>query len=69
MEDQKVNYARWEEGGIFNWLFLEDAHSFVPKFDLAKEHHLLGISVWVLGTEDPAIWTVLKKQAKTVRIK
>jgi len=69
MDDQNVNYARWAEGGIFNWLFLENARSFAPKFDLAKEHHLLGISVWVLGTEDPAIWTVLKKQAKTVRIK
>ncbi len=68
MEDQKVNYTRWENGGVFNWLFLEDARSFAPKFDLARQHHLLGISVWVLGTEDPGIWNVLNKEAKTKRI-
>jgi spore germination protein YaaH len=27
------------------------------------------ISVWVLGSEDPAIWDVLKKQTVTVRVK
>lgn len=68
MPDQQVNYARWEEGGVFNWLFLEDAKSFLPKFDLAKVNHLRGISVWVLGTEDPGVWNVLKKEAITKRI-
>ncbi len=69
MESQQVNYAYWEEGGVFNWLFMEDTKSFAPKFDVAKKHNLLGISVWVLGDEDPGIWNVLQKEAKTARIK
>jgi len=68
MEDQQVNYARWEEAGVFNWLFLEDAQSFASKFSLAKKDHLRGISVWLLGTEDAGIWKVLKKEAVTLRI-
>ncbi len=61
MEDQQVYYAHWEEGGVFNWLFLEDARSFAAKYAVARQHHLRGISVWLLGLEDPAIWNVLKK--------
>lgn len=69
MEDQQVNFTHWETGGIFNWLFIEDGRSFLPKFKLAESNHLRGISVWVLGAEDPAIWDVLKKQAITVKVK
>lgn len=69
MSGQEVNYAYWEEGGVFNWLFLEDAKSFAPKLELAKKYHLLGISVWVLGLEDPATWTILGKDVKTARIR
>jgi spore germination protein YaaH len=69
MSDQEVSYAHWEEGGVFNWLFLEDARSFAPKLSLAKEHKVLGISVWLLGMEDPGIWDILGKEVKTARIK
>ncbi len=69
MADQQVSYTYWETGGIFNWLFIEDAKSFLPKFKLADDNHLRGISVWVLGAEDPEIWNVLKKEAVTVRVK
>ncbi len=68
MSDQEVNYARWEEGGVFNWLFIEDARSFAPKLELAKSHKLLGISVWLLGLEDPDIWKVLQKEVKTAHV-
>ena len=69
MEDQQVSYTHWETGGIFNWLFIEDARSFLPKFKLAVNNHLRGISVWVLGSEDPAIWNIIKKESVTVRVK
>jgi len=69
MADQQVPYTHWEAGGIFNWLFMEDAKSFLPKFKLASTNHLRGISVWVLGAEDPEIWNVLKKESVTVRVK
>ncbi|HVB02336.1 MAG TPA: glycosyl hydrolase family 18 protein [Chitinophagaceae bacterium] len=67
MPNQKVYYARWEEGGIFNWLFMEDARSFMAKFDVARQQKLLGISVWLIGMEDPGIWSDLKT-AHTVKI-
>lgn len=69
MSSQQVHYAYWEEGSIFNWLFIEDAKSFGPKVDLVKKYHLRGISVWLLGLEDPATWGVLKKEVKTEKIK
>jgi spore germination protein YaaH len=69
MKSQEVNYAYWEEGGVFNWLFLENARSFAPKLALVKKYHLRGISVWLLGMGDPKIWPILKKEVMTVKIK
>lgn len=69
MADQEVYYTHWETGGIFNWLFMEDARSFLPKLKLAATNHLRGISIWVLGSEDPEMWNVLKKEAIAVRVK
>lgn len=69
MADQAVHFAYWDNFGVFNWLFLEDAASWKPKLQLAKDHHVLGISVWILGTEDPHTWDVLKDMAHTVKIK
>lgn len=68
MKSQEVNYAYWEEGGAFNWLFMENARSFAPKLALVKKYHLRGISVWLLGLGDPKIWPILRKQVKTERI-
>ena len=36
-----------------------DKRGFADRYNLAKEQHLQGICAWVLGEEDPAIWTVL----------
>lgn len=69
MKSQQVDYAYWEEGSIFNWLFMENARSFAPKVNLVRKYHLLGMSVWLLGSEDPATWGVLRKELKAVRIK
>ncbi len=57
---QQVPYAFYSVGGIYEWVFLEDARAFKAKLDLAKEKKLRGFSVWVLGTEDPNIWDILK---------
>ena len=46
-------------GGTFEWIFYEDARSFRAKLDLVGKHRLRGFSVWVLGEEDPAIWSQL----------
>jgi spore germination protein YaaH len=63
-DTQKAYYAMWENHGVFEHLWIEDARSFMAKLDLVKKYKLRGYSVWVLGTEDPEIWTALKKDAK-----
>ena len=55
-----VHYAFWSNEGIYEWLFLENARSLEPKLDLFEDYAgLRGISAWVMGAEDPAIWDVL----------
>ncbi len=41
------------------WIFLTDKQGFADRYNLAAQNHLQGICAWVLGEEDPAIWTVL----------
>jgi spore germination protein len=56
---QKMTYTYYPIAGTFEYIFLEDARNFAVKLDLVKREKLRGFSVWVLGPEDPAIWTVL----------
>ena len=57
---QKMTYTYYPVAGTFEYIFLEDARNFAPKMDLVKQENLRGISVWVLGPEDPAIWNLLR---------
>jgi spore germination protein YaaH len=41
------------------WVFYTEKRGFADRYNLAKEQHLQGICAWVLGEEDPAIWSVL----------
>ena len=41
------------------WIFYTDKRGFQERLNLARDHKLQGFCSWVLGTEDPAIWTVL----------
>ena len=54
---EKAPYATWDESGVFEYAWLEDARAFSAKVELVSKYHLRGYSVWVLGLEDPAIWT------------
>ena len=51
--------AEWSENGVFRYLWVEDARAFADKLALVSRYHLRGYSVWVLGTEDPAVWRAL----------
>ena len=41
------------------WVFYTDKRGFQERLNLVRDRGLQGFCSWVLGTEDPAIWTVL----------
>lgn len=63
LDEQKVPFTFFENGGVFEYLFLENAQSFQHKLDLVKLNKLRGFSVWVIGQEDPEVWKILEKTA------
>lgn len=62
LEDQQVPYTFFENAGLFEYIFFEDARSFRAKVDLIRKYRLRGFSAWVLGDEDPKVWEVLKAE-------
>ena len=46
------------------WIFYTDARAFRDRYDLAKQRGLAGFCCWVLGTEDPGIWSALPSHAQ-----
>jgi spore germination protein YaaH len=56
-DTQKSPYAFYENAGVFEHMWLEDAAAFAAKLKLVSQYKLRGYSVWVLGMEDPATWT------------
>ena len=62
-EKAGCHYAFWDNGGVFEYLFIEDAESLKLKLSLLEKYKLRGISVWVLGREDPRFWEVLQEMA------
>jgi spore germination protein YaaH len=61
---QAVTWGYYDNGGTFEWLFLEDVRSFQAKLALAKARRLRGFSAWVLGPEDERIWEVLRGEGR-----
>ena len=57
---EKTAFAIWSNAGVNELMWIEDARSFAAKLDLVRRYKLRGYSVWVLGTEDPAIWTAIR---------
>lgn len=54
---QKVLFGYIENGGVFEWIFLDnDVRSLDAKLDLVRRHDLRAINMWVNGREDPALW-------------
>ncbi|MFQ5636398.1 MAG: glycosyl hydrolase family 18 protein [bacterium] len=61
LDKQKVPFTFFENGGLFEYIFFENARTFRHKLDLAKEYKLRGFSVWVIGYEDPNVWKALQE--------
>jgi spore germination protein YaaH len=63
LADAGVSYAFWPVAGTYEWLFIEDRRSFARKLQLLRDHPgLRGISVWVLGAEDPGVWEAIRRR-------
>src|SRR3990172_4051732 len=61
---QKAPFALWDEKGVFQHLWIEDARAFAAKLALVTKYGLRGYSVWKLGDEDPKLWDAIAPVAK-----
>jgi spore germination protein YaaH len=59
--EQGASYGFWQHYGVFRWVFLENLQSMRAKLDLFNAYPgLRGVSIWVLGAEDPLVWEALE---------
>lgn len=56
---QGASYARWEQNGVFEYAWIENAAALAPKLELQKRYGMRGVSVWRIGQEDPEVWKQL----------
>jgi spore germination protein YaaH len=56
----QAGYSFWSNAGVNEFLWLENARAFAAKLELVRKYGLRGYSVWVLGAEDPRVWTDVK---------
>ena len=56
---QRASFAMWERNGVFEHAWIEDARAFKAKLALVQRHKLRGYSVWLIGMEDPATWSIV----------
>jgi spore germination protein YaaH len=60
-DDERAHRVEFADAAGRHELWYEDARSMAPKLELAASQKLAGISAWVLGQEDPAIWELLAR--------
>lgn len=61
-EADQSHHLAYVADGAQTEIWYEDALSLAPKLQLAAADGLAGISGWVLGMEDPAIWDEMRTQ-------
>jgi len=61
-DKQKVSYGYIENGGVFEWFFIDnDIRSFEAKLRLVKKYKLRGINNWFSGQDDARIWEGIRE--------
>jgi spore germination protein YaaH len=55
-------YFHFYRDEMREWIFFTDLHTFRDRYELVKQNGLQGFCSWVLGEEDPAIWTLLPRR-------
>lgn len=58
-DEEKTPWFFFYADGEREYVFYNDARSFQARYELARQAGLHGFSAWVLGAEDPAIWSIL----------
>jgi spore germination protein YaaH len=58
-EDDHTPWFFFYRDQMREWVFFTDRRAFDDRYNLAKGQHLQGFCAWVLGEEDPAIWSSL----------
>jgi spore germination protein YaaH len=61
---QKSLFASWDEHGVYQHAWMEDARAFVTKMGLVTKYGLRGYSVWLLGSEDVKTWAAIGPVAR-----
>ena len=61
---QRALVGMWERHGVYEHAWIEDARAFKEKLQLVRRHKLRGYSVWLIGSEDPATWTIVGQVAR-----
>ena len=58
-EFDRSAYVWFYRDQMREWIFLTDLRTFKDRYQLVEDRKLLGFCSWVLGEEDPAVWTLL----------
>jgi len=45
------------------WVFYTDKRTFADRYNLARQYGVWGFCAWVLGEEDPSIWSVVPPES------
>lgn len=61
-EKAECHYTYWDNDGVYEYMYIEDGASLLPKLKILEKYKLRGISVWVLGKESEDFWLTLQKQ-------
>jgi spore germination protein YaaH len=56
---ERAPWFHFYRDGLREYVFYNDARSFRERLGLARARKLHGVSCWVLGVEDPAMWEAL----------
>lgn len=48
-------------------VFYNDSIAWLPKLRQALDHKVMGVSMWVLGSEDPRIWNLMETLNQEIR--
>ena len=65
--DEHAHRVTFTDAAGRHELWYEDARSIAPKLELAASQKLAGVSGWVLGQEDPAVWELIGRSYRIRR--